>query len=340
LAARKERIVLIVRLICEGLRAEGHLNEGTAIEIARLCLADLMSDVVKEFPELQGTMGGVLARHEELDERVALGLEEFYFPVGPQGPLPTTDEGAIVSLAGKLDALCGAFSVGEEPTGSADPFALRRQALGIVRILIEKQLPLNVDDLLMHAIVSQPESGKAGTDAQSILKIRDFIWARAQSFFEERGYRVDEVRAIREGAFDDFPRAFRRLAALHAVRSTPGFESLAAAFKRASNIIKQAHFAADGAAALERDAFKEEAEIALYDRLAELEGKVSALFKVGDYEDGLKTLAAVKEPLDHFFDKVLVMAEDESVRTRRLALLSRLLSVFRQAADISELQVG
>ncbi len=327
------RVRALSKTLCEALSPDP-LDETAVERIASLCHADLVTEVVKEFPELQGVMGGFYARQDGLGEKVALGLAEFYYPAAAKGPVPATREAAAVSLAGKLDSLAGHFAAGSVPTGSADPFALRRQATGVLRILLEKQLPLDLAALLREALALQPVEGRGQTAAELL----EFVWVRAQSLFEERGYKADEIRSVKEGWHEHLPRTLLRLAAVHAVRRNPEFEPLAAAFKRASNILRQAKVSAQDGTAPEREKLKEEAELSLFDALAAAEEQVSAKLADGAYEDGLKGLVTLKPGLDAFFEGVMVMTEDQELRRQRLALLDKLVRLFKSIADISEIQ--
>ena len=294
-----------------------------------------MTDVVKEFPELQGHMGGVYTRRDGLGEKVALSVEEFYFPIAAKTPVPATPEGCVVSLAGKLDSMAGCFAAGMIPTGSADPYALRRQALGAVRILLEKQLPVDLEAAVAKALSLQPVPMPEPVKLET--QLLDFIWGRAASLFEEAGYRGDEIRSVRFAALKDLPSAALRLAALHAVRRDPAFEPLAAAFKRASNILKQSKGAEDGVMP-DRALLKDEADFALYDALVGVEGAANDRLVRRDYEGALKSLVAVKPHLDRFFEKVMVMVEDETLKRQRLAVLAKLVRAFKRVADLSEIQ--
>ena len=336
MAQKAARVETICAWICERLRQTSPVDEQAVARAAKLVYADLVTDVVKEFPELQGHMGGVYARKDGENERVALAVEQFYYPVAAKSPAPTTAEGAVVSLSGKLDSLAGCFAAGMVPTGSADPYALRRQALGLIRILLEKQLPLDLDEAIARAIALQPV---AVPDAGRLAaQLADFVWGRAQSLFEDMGFAVDEVRSVRSGALRNLPDAFLRLSALRAVRRDPAFDSLAAAFKRASNILRQAK-AEDGAVP-ERALLREQADYDLYDALVAAEGSANDRIVRGDFEGGLKTLASVKPHLDVFFDRVMVMVEDEALKRQRLALLSKLVRAFRRVADLAEIQAS
>lgn len=336
MAQKAARVESIAAWIGERLRQTAHVDEQSVARAAKLVYADLVTDVVKEFPELQGHMGGVYARKDGESEKVALAVEQFYFPVAAKSPAPTTAEGAVVSLSGKLDSLAGCFAAGMIPTGSADPYALRRQALGAVRIVLEKQLPLDLDAAIAHAISLQPVA--VPEPAKLAAQLSDFVWGRAQSLFEEMNFAVDEVRSISAGALSNLPNAFLRLAALRAVRRDPAFEPLAAAFKRASNILKQAKIS--DSAPPERALLRDQADYDLYDALVAAEGSANDRIVRGDFEGGLKTLVSVKPHLDQFFEKVMVMVDDEALKAQRLALLSKLVRAFRRVADLSEIQAS
>ncbi len=336
MAQKAARVEELTAWIGAQLRPTSPIDEQSVAKAARLAYADLVTDVVKEFPELQGHMGGVYARKDGHDERVALAIEQFYYPVAAKSPAPATAEAAVVAVAGKLDSLAGCFAAGLIPTGSADPYALRRQGLGLMRIVLEKQLPLDLDAAMVRALTLQPAA--MPEPAKLAAQLSEFVWARAQFLFEEMGCAVDEVRAVRAGALKDFPNAFRRLAALRAVRRDPSFEPLAAAFKRASNILKQAK--ADNEGLPDRALLKDQADFELYDALVSAEGAANDRIVRGDFEGGLKSLAAVKPHLDLFFDKVMVMVEDESLKRQRLALLNKLVRAFHRVADLSEIQAS
>ncbi len=330
------------RIVGRLTAADFPVNEDSAGRIAALAYADLVCETVKEFPELQGLMAGWYARQDGLDERIALGLEEFYFPVGPRSPIPTTIEGAVASLAAKIDSLAAHFAVGNAPTSSADPFALRRQALGALRIVLEKQLPLDMEEMLSAALAGVRESlPLSPEDEKRILAdLSDFLWGRAEGLFAEKDFSADEIRSVREGGLRHLPNAFRRLSAIHSVRRDPDFEPLAAVFKRAANILKQAVakkevIAQDGP---QRSVLTEPAEIELFDCLEHVSGSVEQHLAEARFEEGLKEVVTLKPKLDAFFDKVMVMAEDRNLRAQRLALLSRLVRLITRIADLSEIQ--
>jgi glycyl-tRNA synthetase beta chain len=335
IAQKAARVEALAEALGAALRATAPVDELAVKQAARLVYADLVTDVVKEFPELQGAMGGVYARRDGLGEKIALAVEQFYYPVAAKTPAPATAEGAVVSLAGKLDSLAGCFAAGLIPTGSADPYALRRQALGVVRILLEKQLALDLDAALAKAVSLQPIA--AAEPAKLAAQLADFVWARAASHFEEMGFAVDEIRSVRAGALKDILAAYLRLNALRNVRRDPAFEPLAAAFKRASNILKQSKGSEDGLVP-DRARLVDPAELALYDELVAVEAAANDRLVRGDYEGALKSLVAIKPHLDRFFESVMVMIDDEALKRQRLALLAKLVRAFKRVADLSEIQ--
>ncbi|MDD5658211.1 MAG: glycine--tRNA ligase subunit beta, partial [Elusimicrobia bacterium] len=342
MADKAGRVRALTGWLCAELKREDlPLNEAAAEAVARLAYADLVCETVKEFPELQGLMGGHYARHDRLEERVALGVEEFYLPSAARSPLPTTLEGAAASLAGKLDSLAGHFAVGNVPTGSADPFALRRQAVGALRIVLEKQLPLDLEAALAQALELLPAALKLDAAARraALAGLREFLWGRAQAMFEEQGYPVGEIRSVADGGLRRLPDTFRRLAAIHALRCDPDFEPLAAVFKRAANILKQAAQKGEPVpdSGPERGVLAEPCEIALLDALEAAAAGVEARLAEGAFEEALRAVVALKPKLDAFFEGVMVMAEDKSLRVQRLALLARLVRLIKRLADLSEL---
>lgn len=320
------------------------LSESAVVQIAGFAYADLASEVVGEFPELQGAMGGVYARQgsDPLDERVALGLEEFYYPVGSKSPIPTTLEGCLAALAGKLDTLAGDFAVGVVPTGSEDPHGLRRQALGVLRILMERQFPVSLTEALNQALELLPQA--LGLDrsrrAEVARALEEFLWNRAQAALEEMGYRVDEIRSVRVDGLSDLRRTFKRLAAVHAVRPHPDFGALAMAYKRAANILKQAKVDWSSEVSPSRALLEETEERELFEAVSSAEGALKERLALEEFETVLRRLVQLKPALDQFFDKVLVMAERTELRQNRLSLLAALVRLFQSVADLSHIQTG
>jgi glycyl-tRNA synthetase beta chain len=283
---------------------------------ALLAKCDLTTEMVKEFTELQGVVGGLYARAQGEPEAVWRAIYEHYKPVSMEDSIPSTPEGRLVSLADKLDTLRGCFGIGLVPSGSKDPFGLRRAAQGVVKILVEGELPLRLPALL-------------GEDSE----LREFFLDRVRHYFREvRGFKYDEVNAVLASGWDDLVDVERRLLAIQAVRPTENFEPLAASFKRIRNILRQAAFTGGGEVdegLLEAGPEKDLDTAAAATRLA--------IGGDSTYEDKLRKIASLRPAVDLFFDKVLVNAPDESIRRNRLTLLARLLTEFSAIADFSEI---
>ncbi|WP_322032437.1 glycine--tRNA ligase subunit beta [Paraburkholderia sp. J76] len=299
---------------------------------ARLAKADLLTDMVGEFPELQGTMGTYYARHDGEPEEVAIACSEHYQPRFSGDTLPATTTGTIVALADKLETLVGIWGIGLAPTGEKDPFALRRHALGVLRILVEKQLPLDLVDLL-RATYAQFAGIEAVTE--STQAIYEFCMDRLRGMLRERGYaatEVDAVLALNPTRFDDI---VSRLDAVREFAALAEAASLAAANKRISNILKKSEGAED--AGVQIALFVEAAEKALYAQLEQVAPRVETQLAAREYTGALTALAALRETVDTFFNDVMVNAEDPALRANRLALLKALHRQMNSVADISRL---
>lgn len=343
MAQKTQRIGELSRTIFLALLQEHELDKRAVETVAALAFADLQTDVVGEFPELQGTMGGVYARAEGLGEKIAMGLEEFYFPSAAKSPIPTTMEGCIVSLAHKLDTIASFLAAGFKPSGSEDPFGLRRLGNGAIRIVLEKQLPLSFPELVDKALELAAANGaeRAFDAAAAKKEVLEFLWQRVETMFLEKGFKIDELRAVEEGGLESLVRTFHRLAAVHALRPEPDFVPLAAAFKRASNILKQAKIqpGSNGdSPEVDPELLSDAAEKDLFTAVCRVESEVRAKLAEGLYEDGLRSLVGLKPQVDKFFDDVMVMAEDAALKDNRLRLLARMVRLFKTVADISHIQ--
>ena len=299
-------------------------------QAATLAKCDLLTDMVGEFPELQGIMGGYYARHEGLRDGVAIAIEDHYKPRFAGDALPRNHTGTVVALADKLETLVGLFGSGQLPTGDKDPFALRRHALGVIRILVEKNLPLDLPALIDAAVPAFGELIENPRDA-----LLSFFADRLAVSLREQGYsaqEVDAVLALNLARLGDVP---RRLEAVRAFAALAEAASLAAANKRVGNILKKV----DGELPTEvrPELLKEAAEQALAAAIAEVQPAADSLFEQHDYTGSLKALAALKGPVDAFFDDVMVNAEDALLRANRLALLGRLHAAMNRVADLSRL---
>ncbi|HEY4353756.1 MAG TPA: glycine--tRNA ligase subunit beta [Paraburkholderia sp.] len=302
---------------------------------ARLAKADLLTDMVGEFPELQGTMGTYYARHDGEAEEVALACTEHYQPRFSGDALPTTATGTTVALADKLETLVGIWGIGLQPTGEKDPFALRRHALGVLRILVEKQLPVDLVALLSAA---HKQFAALPGVADSTSALYEFFMDRLRGLLRERGYgagEIDAVLALNPTRLDDI---VARLDAVREFAALAEAASLAAANKRISNILKKSEGAASGAAAVVQTALLvESAEKALHAQLEQVAPRVQSQLAQRQYTGALSALAALREPVDTFFNDVMVNAEDPALRANRLALLGALHQQMNCVADISRL---
>ncbi|WP_454874749.1 glycine--tRNA ligase subunit beta [Paraburkholderia xenovorans] len=299
---------------------------------ARLAKADLITDMVGEFPELQGTMGTYYARHDGEPEEVALACSEHYQPRFSGDALPATATGTVVALADKLETLVGIWGIGLQPTGEKDPFALRRHALGVLRILVEKQLPVDFVELLRTAYAQFAAVPNVVDSTQAIY---EFSMDRLRGLLRERGYapgEIDAVLALNPTRLDDI---VARLDAVREFASLAEAASLAAANKRISNILKKSEGAATGG--VQVTLLVEAAEKALHAQLEQVAPRVQSQLAARDYTGALTALAALREPVDTFFNDVMVNAEDPALRANRLALLGALHQQMNCVADISRL---
>ena len=298
---------------------------------ALLAKADLLTDMVGEFPELQGIMGSYYARHDGEHEEVALAASEHYQPRFAGDSLPSTPTGTAVALADKLETLVGIWSIGLQPTGDKDPFALRRHALGVLRMMIEKRLPVGISELLAFA-AAQFETRAGFKDPTA--EVSAFVIDRLRGMLRERGFTPNEVEAVLAQNPDRLDDIVQRLEAVQAFAALPESSSLAAANKRITNILKKTD-AAIGT--VSEDLLKEEAERKLFSAIKRVRPDVDAAFAAGDFTGTLKTLARLRDDVDAFFLDVMVMDEDLSLRNNRLALLSSLHGMMNRVADISKL---
>ena len=326
-ALRNERVVAIAASIAESLGAD----VVHAKRAAQLSTADLLTDMVGEFPELQGIMGTYYARHDGEPENIALAISEHYQPRFAGDALPSTQTGTVVALADKLETLVGIWGIGLAPTGDKDPFALRRHALGILRMLIEQRLPLSLSHLLMQAAM-QFHGNAHFTDPVHDAQI--FVYDRLRGLLRDRGHAQDAIEAVVSQSPDRLDDILDRLDAVKAFAALPEAISLAAANKRITNILKKnesAHGEVQSALLVEA------AEQRLFGAMVEARQAVDQAFAKGDFTTTLKALAALRNDVDAFFNDVMVMADDAALRGNRLALLHALHAMMNRVADISRL---
>ncbi|MBM3390627.1 MAG: glycine--tRNA ligase subunit beta [Betaproteobacteria bacterium] len=321
---RVERVAALARAIGDKLGGEALANQ--ADRAAVLSKADLLTDMVGEFPELQGIMGRYYALHDGEPVEIAEAIEDHYRPRFAGDELPRNPVGLCAALADKLQTLADMFGIGQLPTGDKDPFALRRHALGVIRMLIERDLPLDLAWLFQAARLS---------DSKVAGQLADFIYERLAGSLREQGYsalEVDAVLGLRPQRLGDIP---KRLAAVRAFAELPEAASLAAANKRVGNILKKV--SPGETAQVDAALLREPAEVALSAALAAVRPKADAAFERGDYAASLQSLAALKGPVDAFFDHVMVNVEDAALRANRLGLLATLHAAMNRVADLSRL---
>jgi glycyl-tRNA synthetase beta chain len=324
---RVERVRALAKII--GAQIGGDHVAAQADRAAMLAKTDLVTDMVGEFPELQGIMGRYYALNDGLGHEIADAIEDHYKPRFAGDELPRSQVGLATALADKLETLAGLFSVGQLPSGDKDPFALRRHALGIVRMLMEKDLPLGIDDLLVQAMGLFP-----GADPKTAGLLSEFVYERLAGSLREQGYsaqEVDAVLALRPQRLGDIA---KRLSAVRAFAAMPEAAALAAANKRIGNILKKADRTD---AHVSEQLLREPAEKNLHAAALQLGPRAGAQFDAGDYSGSLQTLAGLRDPVDAFFDQVMVNAEQTDLRLNRLGLLMVLSQAMNRVADLSRL---
>ena len=325
---RMARVCAIAQAIGQQIGGDALAKE--AALAARLAKTDLLTDMVGEFPELQGIMGGYYARHDGLSSQVAEAIEDHYKPRFAGDELPRNNVGLVVALADKLETLVGMFGIGNVPTGDKDPFALRRHTLGVIRMLIEKDVAI---DLASLVAVAKPAFGEQITDASGALI--EFIYDRLAGSLREQGFStqaVDAVMALKPQRLSDVS---KRLQAVRAFAELPESPALAAANKRIGNILKKAEGVVSDV--ISRELLQESAEQALYAAMQRCLPESSAQFAKEDLSASLQTLAALREPVDAFFNDVMVNADDPALKANRLALLQSLHQAMNRVADLSRL---
>lgn len=329
LADKSNRVAALARFVA----GHGRGNPDWAERAARLAKCDLLTQMVQEFPELQGIMGRYYASHDREVPEVAQALEEHYLPRFAGDRLPSAPTGRAVALADRLDTLVGIFAIGQAPSGAKDPFALRRAALGVLRILIEGELDLDLPAALERAAAGFEPAVRADQATNTVF---EFMLERLRGYYLDQGVRADTFEAVlecRPARPLDFD---RRVRAVDAFRARPEAASLAAANKRIRNILRKVETVLPFQ--VRPDLLSEDAEQALAGRLVELSSEVVPLMESGLYGEALNRLAGLREPVDAFFDGVLVMAEEPALRDNRIALLNELGSLFLRVADFSRLQ--
>jgi glycyl-tRNA synthetase beta chain len=324
-----------IKKLAGSIAVELGWDESRVLRSAHLCKADLVSQMVSEFPSLQGTMGHHYARQTGETKEVSLAIEEHYLPKHAGDRLPTSRPGKILALADRIDTLVGIFSTGEEPTGERDPYGLRRAALGMIRILVEKKLPLDLTDLVDLSISGYVADGHTISDPVRD-RVTRFITERYRKYYEAAGFANDEINAVVEVGVTRPVDFDRRLRAISRFRRNRAAQSLAEANKRIRNILRKT----DQQVPLEIDnsLFEHIAEESLAAALVEISAAVGPLLQRGDYIGALGQLARLREPVDYFFAEVMVLVDNPALRANRLALLNQLSNLLFVVADMSRLQ--
>lgn len=342
--AKIQRVAQIGKFIAKAVDmglAEGRQAVELKAQIARaarLCKADLVSQVVGEFPKLQGVMGRIYATIAGELPTVSAAIEEHYRPTFSGGPLPQTIAGSILSIADKMDSICGCFSAGLIPTGASDPYALRRQGIGIIQIMNDKGFSFSLRKLIKKSL-GQFELKGADQLEQLTQKVTTFLQNRIIQLLADQGYAKDAIAAVVAVSIDHVPNLWSRLEALETLKSKPDFEPLAVAFKRVVNILRKSGKLEDRgkSGAVQENLFEHRSEAALFAAFNKVENKVSEAMDKGLFEEALLLIASLRGPVDAFFDGVMVLAENQNVRRNRMALLANIAALFGKFADFSKL---
>jgi glycyl-tRNA synthetase beta chain len=336
-----ERVRTLARWFCEqwynlGM-SQAHVSD--ADRAAELAKCDLATEMVREFPELQGVVGGLYAKAQGEPDEVSDAVYDHYRPVGLDDPIPRNLIGCAVALADKLDSIVGCFAVGVVPTGSSDPFALRRAGLGMVKIILDKKLPLSLADSIAAAAKAlHGNAPKRQVTPEQEKQVLEFLLERAKFVFREKeGFSYDEVNAVFRSGADDLVDARKRLEALRAIRKSKNFEPLTVSFKRIRKILEKAAVPAAEAQQVEPKLFEGEAERGLHTSMLAAIPRVNSQKRAGHYKESLEVIAALRPDVDRFFEEVMVMVQDAGLRKNRLALLAELLREFTTIADFSEM---
>jgi glycyl-tRNA synthetase beta chain len=323
-----ERFTAIAKSLAERFEPEAVALTERAAWLAK---CDLESKMVYEFPELQGIMGREYARLEGEDPRVATAIFEHYLPTEAGGTLPSDNVGAFISIADKIDTICGCFGVGLIPTGSADPYALRRSAIGILNIILEQGYRIGIPDLVGQSLaLLAPKLTRPLDEVRA--DVIAFIRLRLANMLTGRDYATDVVDAVLSARFDDPNDALARVQALSKLKGAEDFEPLAVAFKRVGNIIK-----GGVDQEVKSELFEDDSERRLAEAVAMARQTVTDQVAQGHYTTALQTIAALREPVDNFFDDVMVMAKDERIKANRLALLTQVAALFNDIADFTRI---
>ncbi len=331
--AKVERIQSMAAYLADQVNA-GAAEKAWVMRAARLCKTDLVTQVVVEFPKLQGVMGRVYAGTAQEPREVATAIEEHYRPTYSGGRLPETTTGALLAIADKIDSICGCFSIGLSPTGASDPYALRRQGIGIIQIMLDKGLTFSLRRLIAAGVAAF-NAMTAADPQKTVEQVYGFLRDRMSHLLSEEGFAKDVIAAVTSASVDHVPHVWARVKALSHLKAAPDFEPLAVAFKRVVNIIRKSE--GFEKAAVNPALFQHESEAALLKAFQSVKQQVAAHLEKGDFDQTLRAIAALRPWVDAFFDGVLVMAEEPEIRNNRFALLAEIAGLFENIADFSKI---
>jgi len=301
----------------------------------KIVKADLLTHMVGEFPELQGTMGRIYAQVQGEHPDVAASIEEHYLPSSVDGALPQTQLGSIIAIADKIDSVVSFFSVGITPTGNLDPYALRRQTLGIIKIIIDRKLHIPLHGLFSAAYESGKNIGKRSSFEDTKASLADFVTARFKFSMIDEGHNQEFVESLLPVVGEDIYDGYQRLVALESQKSVEDFQKLLVGFKRAYNITKQI----SDDHTVDPVLFKEKEEDALFNAYESKKELFFSAMRLRNYDDAISILISFKESIDRYFDKVFVMDKDENIKINRLALLKKIKDMFLAYADFSKIRI-
>lgn len=330
------RVQKLVEYLSGVVNFDSNLKE-KALRAAYLCKADLVSQVVIEFPKLQGVIGRVYAAVCGESDLVASAIEEYYRPVCSGGRLPGTEIGAVLGIADKVDSICGCFITGLIPTGTSDPYALRRQGIGIVQIMLDKGFSFSLSSLISKGLEAFADKDDTEIKEKEVV-IYNFLKNRIANLLSEESFSKDVTAAVIAVSIENIPDVWNRARALENLKKQPGFEQLATVFKRVVNITKKAgHFQAEE---VDENLFQDECEPSLFASYNEVKNKVSGSLDKGSFDQALLYIASLSDPVDVFFEGVMVMAEDVKIRNNRLSLLKHIADLFGLFADFSKISTS
>ena len=328
---KTNRIGYLSAFISDMARLDEELKK-RLVRAAAICKADLVSQVVGEFPKLQGVMGRIYATVDNETPDVAQAIEEHYRPTYSGGALPETMTGAILAIADKIDTLCGCFYAGLIPTGASDPYALRRQTIGLIQIIREKELHFSLEGVIRKGVMLYVKTSDEKT-ADVETRLVDFIRMRLSRLMEEEGFSKDVIASVVSVSIDNIPKTYERVRALENLKAMPDFDPIAVCFKRVVNIIRKTSL--QESLMIDEDIFTEGVEKDLHAAFLKTRTEVNACVDQGDYEKALAEISTLREPVDAFFDGVMVMAEEQALRNNRLSLLKEISNLFGEIADFS-----